>query len=63
MEKLVLLSFRGYIGEIESDKTKPQNVSYIYIYTYYFVLHVQRGISSASDCQVLLRNSGVGIAF
>ena len=29
-KKLVLLSFRGYLGEIESEKAKPWKFSYIF---------------------------------
>ena len=33
LEKLVLLSFRGYLDEIESEEIKPRwKISYIYIY-------------------------------
>ena len=48
--KLVFLSFRGYFGEIESEETKPLNISNI------FLVVVQSCVSvSASNFQVLTR--------
>ena len=54
----MLLSSRGYLGEIESDKTKPYNFSRT------FFLRVSCGVGgSASNFQVLIRIVGGGRAF
>ena len=53
-KKLVFLSFRGYLGEIESENKKHQNFSYTF-----FFLHVQCCVwVSASNFQVLTRKIG-----
>ena len=52
-KKLVFLSFRGYLGEIESGEKKTQN-----FHTLFFV-HVQCCVRvGASNFQVLTRKSG-----
>ena len=59
LEKLVLLSFRGYLGGIESETKK--NLAF---FIYFFFVNVQCCVRvSASNFQVLTRNSGGARAF
>ena len=55
----MLLSFRGYLGEIESDKKNYFEVGILYILCSTFFVNVQCFVRvSASNFQVLIRNSG-----
>ena len=55
---MVLVGFRGYLGEIESEKITLYQVEF-FIQELFFLMHVQRCVRvSASNFQVLTRNSG-----
>ena len=59
VEKMVLVGFRGYLGEIESEKITLYQVEF-FIQELFFLMHVQRCVRvSASNLQVLTRKSGL----